>query len=59
MDLDFTNKISFGLFGHGKNAQKAIVDFHNFHKGMKEYYAESDKKLPACIDIAFENATKM
>ena len=27
VNLEFTNKVSFGLFGHGKSEQEAIADF--------------------------------
>lgn len=54
VNLEYSDKVSFGLFGTGKSIEDAIADFHNSHQEMKEYYVAIDKMFPANLDFEFK-----
>lgn len=54
VNLEYSDKISFGLYGTGKSVEEAIADFYTTHDEMKEYYEESDKKFPKKLAFDFK-----
>lgn len=54
VNLEYTDKVSFGLFGSGKTVEQAIADFFNSRNEMQELYNESGRTFPDNLDFEFK-----
>jgi len=54
VNMEYTDKVSFGLFGSGNSVEEAKADYYTSYDEMKEYYDDSDKKFPEELDFEFK-----
>ena len=51
LNLEYSDKVSFELFGTGNSVEEAKADYYNSHDEMKEYFEESGKKFPEKLEF--------
>ena len=54
VNLEYSDKVSFVLFGSGDTVEESKADFYNSRSEMQDYYAESGKKFPDNLDFEFK-----
>lgn len=54
VNLEYSNKVTFGLFGQGNTVDEAIADFYNSRDEMRAYYGETGKMFPVSLDFEFK-----
>ncbi|HTN68025.1 MAG: helix-turn-helix transcriptional regulator [Dysgonamonadaceae bacterium] len=54
VNLEYSNKVTFGLFGQGDRVDEAIADFYNSRDEMQAHYKEIGKKFPDNLDFEFK-----
>ncbi|MGV8962537.1 MAG: helix-turn-helix domain-containing protein [Candidatus Saccharimonadaceae bacterium] len=54
VNLEYSNKVTFGLFGEGNTVEEAINDFYNSRDEMQAHYKEKGKKFPNDLDFEFK-----
>lgn len=54
VNLEYSEKVSFGLYGTGSSVEEAKADYYNSHDEMKEYYEDSGKEFPEKLEFDFK-----
>ncbi len=58
VNLEYSDKIDFGLFGQGATVEQAKEDFFNSYAEMKELYKSEGKDMPTLeFDFKFDVAS--